>query len=172
MPFFRRSCELCFRVYLPLLQFLRLHWVWQAYLYPSKSFILFSNYLSALLLLRTASRSYPIVLHILQWLFRLSVKYRSVEFCRVPSHVGIPGIETVDALAARATIRSPCIPFRSVPVSDFFPAFAKLITHRLLTHAIKPFVTPCSPLFSSCSPLGGGTSRDWPYPFEPWPFDV
>ena len=92
----------------------------------SSSFILFSDSLSALLMLRAASCRHPIVLQILEWLFRLSLRKKSITFCWVPSHVGITGNEQVDALA-RESVNFPCLPPRSIPVSDFFPAFSSFL---------------------------------------------
>ena len=120
---------------------------------PSSSFVIFSDSLSALTILQSCLVSHPLVLKILEWLFRLSVKKKSVQFCWVPSHVGIPGNERVDALARSATVSRTASTY-PLPASDYFTAFSDLIYHRwqlswstIRTNklsSVKPMVTPWS----------------------------
>ena len=120
---------------------------------PQSSFVLFSDSLSALLMLQKASCCHPIVLQILEWLFRISVRKKSVTFCWVPSHVGVSRNEQVDVLA-RAATTFPCLPFNSLPASDFFPVFSSFLRHRWQCcwstvvgnklRSVKPFVSPWS----------------------------
>ena len=120
---------------------------------PSSSFVIFSDSLSALTILQSCLVSHPLVLKILEWLFRLSIKKKSVQFCWVRSHVGIPGNEHVDALARSATVSRTTSTY-PLPASDYFTAFSNLIYHRwqLSWSTIranklssgKPMVTPWS----------------------------
>ena len=84
------------------------------------------------------------------------MRRKSVQFCWVPGHVGIPGNERVDDLARLATTSS-LSPSLSIPVSDFFPAFAALLQRRWQQswatavdnklHTVKPSVMPWSAPF-------------------------
>ena len=92
------------------------------------TFVIFSDSLSALRLLQSTS-FHPLKLQILEWLFRISVKKKSVQFCWVPSHVGVPGNEKVDSLARTAGASRTTSTF-PLPASDYFTAFYNLIHHR------------------------------------------
>ena len=60
---------------------------------------------------------HPIVQKIQEWLWRLSSKFKKINFCWVPAHVGIPGNELADKEAKEAILRND-INFYHVPVSD------------------------------------------------------
>jgi len=66
-------------------------------------FMIFSDSLSSLqAIIGSHCRSKVDVLDVSEKLHRLSLSGKSVEFCWIPSHVGIKGNETVDFLAKRA----------------------------------------------------------------------
>ena len=121
--------------------------------FPSSSFVLFTDSLSALHLLSAHSRPHPLVREIQDWLFRLATRRKSIQFCWVPSHVGIPGNEQVDALA-RSVVASHPSRFHSLPATDLYPVFASLLHSRWQTcwtsvshnklRTIKPSISPWS----------------------------
>lgn len=121
--------------------------------FPSSSATIFTDSFSSLSLLRSLRPIHPLVLEIQDWLFRLSVRHKSVCFCWVPSHVGIPGNERVDSLARSAPLLGR-LNSRSLPVSDYYPAFKTFLygrwqlfwadLSRNKLHAIKPSVFPWS----------------------------
>src|SRR5215469_12866884 len=66
-------------------------------------FMIFSDSLSSLQAISgNQGRIKRDVLDVSEKLHRLSLSGKSVEFCWIPSHVGIRGNETVDVLAKRA----------------------------------------------------------------------
>ena len=50
---------------------------------------------------------HPLMREIQDWLYRLRARHKTMEFCGVPSHVGIPGNETIDAAAKVACTLTP-----------------------------------------------------------------
>ena len=69
---------------------------------------------------------HPLVLKILEWLYLIHRRGRTVSFCWVPAHVGIFGNEEADRLAKEAALLP--VPRRcSIPFSDFIPAITKEI---------------------------------------------
>ena len=71
----------------------------------------------------------PVFKEIQDWLFCLSVRKKSVCFCWIPSHVGIPGNERVDSLARSAVSLEGRFP-KAVPFSDYFPPFRTYLYNR------------------------------------------
>lgn len=99
--------------------------------FPSSSFTFFCDSRSALLLLQSFPAVHPLVLATQEWLFRLSVQKKVVQFYWVPSHVGVRGNEQVDGLARDATTaRSASL---SIPASDYYPAFFAFLMSRWQT---------------------------------------
>ena len=80
-------------------------------------FTVYSDSYSALMAIKDYNSFHPIVQKILEWLCKLSSKYKYVNFCWVPAHVGIPGNELADH-EARAVISNDDIAFPSIPHSD------------------------------------------------------
>lgn len=66
------------------------------------SFVVFCDSLSVLTLLQSPPSSHSLVLHILEWQFRLSVKKKSEQFCWFAGYVGIRDNEQVDGLVQSA----------------------------------------------------------------------
>ena len=64
-----------------------------------RSFVIYSDSKSVLESLNTYNPSHPLVQKAQEWLFRISSRHKSLSFCWVPAHVGIPGNEEADKKA-------------------------------------------------------------------------
>ena len=90
------------------------------------SHLILSDSLSSLLALRAFNPSNPLIQDILSRLVSLDRAGKCVQFCWLPSHVGIRGNETADAAARRAA-SSPCTRCLRLPARDFYPEVSSLI---------------------------------------------
>ena len=81
-----------------------------------RTFTIYSDSYSALLAIKQFNSNHPIVLKIQEWLFKLSSRNKSVHFCWVPAHVGIPGNELADQEAKEVIRRE--VTFHHIPSSD------------------------------------------------------
>ena len=119
--------------------------------FSAVSFTIFTDSRSALSALSSLSSPHPLVTKIQDWLFRFSGRRKTVRFCWVPSHVGVPGNSAVDSLARSATtLPSPYIPV--IPAHDYYPAFKSFLYSRWQSswssftsnrlRAVKPSVSP------------------------------
>lgn len=92
-------------------------------------YVIFSDSLSALQALQVISTRSPIVLEVQRFLFLLHSRRKSVSFCWIPSHIGIPGNESADKEAVRAaTCRRSCQELTPdalkrgfLPATDYYP---------------------------------------------------
>src|SRR5215469_8893008 len=73
----------------------------------SSCYIIFSDSKSVLQTLSVLWTPHPLVREIQVWLYRLRDRHETVDFCWVPSHVGIPVNETVDVAAKVACTLRP-----------------------------------------------------------------
>ena len=89
------------------------------------SYLILTDSLSSLLALRAFYPSNPFIQDILTRLKSLDRAGISVQFCWVPSHVGISGNEIADAAARRAAA-APCTRRLSLPACDFYPVVSSL----------------------------------------------
>ena len=121
--------------------------------HSSSSFTIFTDSRNSLALIQSLRSTHPLVREIQDWLFRLSVRHKSVCFCWIPSHVGIPGNEQVDSLARTASLSGrPSSP--NLPVSDYYPPFKSFLYDRWQSfwshltgnklRTVKPTVHPWS----------------------------
>ena len=93
--------------------------------YVGKDFTIFSDSRSALEALETFNPVHPLVLDILEWLFLLNCKQKYVNFCWVPSHVGVRGNEEADKLAKNGAMKFPIR--RGLPYTDYLPGIKRAI---------------------------------------------
>ncbi|KAG0712738.1 hypothetical protein GWK47_017772 [Chionoecetes opilio] len=63
---------------------------------------------------------------ILEWLYLLKRRGRTVSFCWVPAHVGVAGSEEADALA-KAAARRPALSHFAVPATDLRSAIHRSV---------------------------------------------
>ena len=83
--------------------------------------LILTDSLSSLLALRSFYPSHPILQDILARLSAMNQTGKSVQFCWIPSHVGIAGNESADAAARRAA-SAPHTRRLPLPARDFYPA--------------------------------------------------
>ena len=89
-------------------------------------FTIFCDSRSVLESLSIFNPIHPLVLKILEWLYLLKRRGRSISFCWVPAHVGINGNEEADRLSKEAA--SLPVPVRSkIPHSDMTPVIKREI---------------------------------------------
>ena len=82
-----------------------------------RSFTIYSDSYSSLLAIKRYNPVHPVVQKIQEALLELDLKSKSVHFCWVPAHVGIPGNELADS-EARAVIDRERVTFHHIPHSD------------------------------------------------------
>ena len=82
-----------------------------------RNFTIYSDCFSALLTIRQYNPSHPIVQKIQGWLCWLASRYKSVQFCWVPAHVGVRGNELADEEAKFASTLDS-IDYRYIPHVD------------------------------------------------------
>ena len=91
--------------------------------------VIFTDSLSSLLALSDFNTSHPIIQNILTLLTSLHRAEKSVEFCWIPSHVGISGNEQADEAAKRAA-RSQCTRSLPLPANDFLSVCSSYIRKK------------------------------------------
>ena len=84
---------------------------------PGNKFTIYLDSYSALMAIKEYNPQHPIVQGIQEWLFRLSIRYKDVQFCWVPAHVGIQGNELVDQEACNVITENE-VEFHHIPASD------------------------------------------------------
>ena len=84
------------------------------------SFVIVSDSRSALLAIEAYNSKHPLIMEIQQWLHLIFSKHKKVEFCWVPSHIGIPTNELADT-HAKAAVQDLRICSKSLPFSDYYP---------------------------------------------------
>ena len=88
--------------------------------------LILTDSLSSLLALRSFYPSHPILQDISARLSAMDQTGKSVQFCWIPSHVGITGNERADAAARRAA-SVPCTRRLPLPARDFYPAIGAYV---------------------------------------------
>ena len=88
------------------------------------NFTVFTDCYRVLLSIKCFNSSHPLVQKVQAWLHRLASRFKKVQFCSVPAHVGIRGNELAD-LEARFAANVPEVSFPSVPHHDMWPAIRR-----------------------------------------------
>ena len=116
----------------------------------SRRWTIFSDSQSSLQAIVQTYPSHPLVQSIQSSLITLEMEGKEISFCKVPSHVGVPGNEAADRAANEALLlpdfHTPCIPHR-----DFHRAIRKFVRGKWQLewdrsdshlHRIKPLLKP------------------------------
>ena len=82
-----------------------------------KNFVIFSDSYSAISALKKYNSFHPLVQKIQEWLYHVHMKFKTVHFCWVPSHVGVLGNEEADTEAKEAALL-PNIGIKTLPLQD------------------------------------------------------
>ena len=119
------------------------------------SFLVLSDSLSCLKALNGSDLSNSKILHLRQRIHHLKLKNKNITLAWIPSHIGIEGNESADALA-KETLNQQAIDITKIPHTDIKP---KIYTHILSQwnntwksnihnklFQIKPSITPRKPL--------------------------
>lgn len=93
-----------------------------------KRFTVFSDSYSVIQSIKKFNPKHPYVKEIQEWLQRCHSVFKDINFCWVPSHVGIPGNEHVDKLA-KDSISDIILPFK-VFYKDAFPSAKKSVRRQ------------------------------------------
>ena len=122
-----------------------------------ESHLILSDSLSSLLAIREFYPDNPLIQDILKCLTALELSGKSIKFCWIPSHVGIPGNEMADAAARRAA-SAPCTRRFPLPARDFYPAVRSFALSRWQ----RMWDTQCSNKLRDIKP----TLKLWPSSFR------
>lgn len=93
------------------------------------SFVVVIDSCSALRILESFNPIHSVVVEIQHKLFLISSRFKTVKFCRGPSHIGVSLNECADA-ATKEAIRICPISCNGVPYSNFYPAIHSSILAR------------------------------------------
>ena len=74
----------------------------QIYIMNQSSYVIISDSQSALMALETYFSPHPLVIEIQEWLCMIYALNKTVKFCWVPSHIGVPSNELADREAKAA----------------------------------------------------------------------
>ena len=107
------------------LNFVKVSWM--------KKFVIFSDSKSVLQSIGIQESNNPLVLDTLEVIYKLMHKGKIIEFCWVPSHVGIRGNETADR-AARDALNHPVPVHFKIPFTDKFSQVKRHVNHCWQEH--------------------------------------
>ena len=92
-------------------------------------FIIFSDYRSAILALRSDSSFSPIVVKTKELIRRAEEDDIIIDLCWVPGHVNVRGNEKADAAAKDAALRALTAPHKAIPHTDMRRPLKEVITN-------------------------------------------
>ena len=94
------------------LKFIEISWL--------RNFVIFSDSKSTLEAIDSQDSNNPLVIDTLQTIYKLINKGKNIEFCWIPSHIGIRGNEQADG-AAKSALNLPVPVGFDLPSSDKYP---------------------------------------------------
>ena len=92
-------------------------------------FVIVSDSQSALTAIERFNSSHPIVIEIQEWLFLIFSIHKNVQFCWVPSHVGVPLNESADK-EAKSAIRERGVSNKALPYTDYYPIIEQKLKRK------------------------------------------
>jgi kelch-like protein 2/3 len=92
--------------------------------------MIFSDSMSCLQAIDNCKFSNPVILTVLEQVHDLSMQGKTIEFCWLPSHVGIKGNELADA-AAKLGLQQVIDTGKKIPYSDLKPQIGKFVTSTM-----------------------------------------
>ena len=94
-----------------------------------ENFVIHTDSYSAMMSLKRYNPIHPLVQKAQEWLYRLHIKFKKVQFCWVPSHVGIQLNELADEEAKEAA-HLPSITSKDIPHVDLKAPTKKYINAK------------------------------------------
>ena len=98
---------------------------------PQKEYVIYSDSQSAIRAISNPFTLHPIIREIHRWIRLLQSDNKTVTFCWVPGHVGVPGNEEADRHAVAATNQTYVAPVK-LPTKDYYAHFTSVLKHRWL----------------------------------------
>ena len=91
-----------------------------------RSFVIASDSQSALAAIERFNPVHPLVMEIQEWLYLIFSLHKNVQFCWVPSHIGIQLNEIADT-EAKSAIRERGISNVALPCTDYYPVIDNIL---------------------------------------------
>ena len=96
---------------------------------PERYWTIFTDSQSSLMSIEASYPQHPLVQAIQSRLFELLEQHKTIEFCKVPSHIGVRGNEAVDRVANEA-IHIPGFASTQIPHRDYFQGIKRTTQSR------------------------------------------
>ena len=124
------------------------------------SFVIHSDSYSTISALKQFNPTHPIIQKIQEWLYKLHSKYKRIDFCWVPAHVGIQGNEEADKEAKEAAMLST-VNVKYIPYTDMKRPIKSYILEKWQRMWISPLLAN-NEKYKKIRPY----IRDWPSSYQ------